>query len=159
MAHATEEWLARVEAATLDSEVELTTQLGGQRELAHARLWRGQVLIDWEVDDQAGGCLVRPELLRRLVALGAQVQTMRDSVQLRASGRALAALSAQHADLVRRLGGAERVEMRATLRFAGEQYRGGEELYAVGGGPRAQPLLRLMATVRSASPRTSPAKR
>ena len=42
-----------------------------------ARLWRSQVLVDWEPDPQAGGCLLRPDLLRRLVALHARRSTRR----------------------------------------------------------------------------------
>jgi hypothetical protein len=153
------DWLACVEAAVADGDVELTTVLGGQREFSQARLWRGQVLVDWEPDAQAGGCLIRPGVLRRLVALGAHVRTAYERVELRASGRVLTALSSEHAELTQQLGGAERCEMRVTLRFARDRYIGGEEMYAVLDGRRSQSLLRLTANVRSASPRTSPVKK
>jgi hypothetical protein len=149
-----DDWLARVEAAVLDGQAELSTSLGGQRESSMARLWRGQVLVDWEADEQAGGCLVRPRLLRRMVALGAGVRRGSGWVEVRASGRVLAALSSEHAELVRRLGGAERVDMRTMLRFQGERYAGGEERYVVVQGGRQQPLLRLTARVSQGAPRS-----
>jgi hypothetical protein len=152
--------VARVEAAVADADVDLSTVLGAHHELSRARVWRGTVLVDWEADQQAGGCLLRPALLTRLQMLGAVVRHARGRVTLRASGRVLAALSADHADLVQRLGGADRVEMRATLRFSAERYTGGEEVYVIVGAGRAQPrvLLKLSASVRPGSPRSSPAK-
>ena len=154
-----EDWLARIEAAIADADVELATQLGAHREVSRARVWRGNVLVDWEADGQAGGCLLRPALLRRLLMLGADARQDGGRVTLRASGRVLEALSADHADLVRRLGGAERVEMRARLRFANDRYTGGDEAYLVLNRGRAQPLMRLSASVRPASPHSSPATR
>src|ERR1700736_31409 len=103
--------LSCVEAALADGDAELSTDLGGHHELTRARLWRNQVLVDWEPDPQAGGCLLRPDLVRRLVALHARVEQVADGLRISAPGRIVAALSAEHADLVTRLGGARRVEM------------------------------------------------
>jgi hypothetical protein len=72
-----ERCLAAVESALLDADATLSTDLGGHRESTTARLWRGQVLVDWEPDARAGDCLLRPELLRRLIALGARVSSPR----------------------------------------------------------------------------------
>ena len=156
--------LARVEAALLDADARLSTDLGDRHEVATARLWRGQVLVDWEADTQAGDCLLRVELLRQLVAQRAQIRFASDEVVLQAPGRMVAALSSEHAALVRRLGGARRVEMTLRLRFVAETYVGGEETYSLVERGRRVPLLRLTAEVtvrtpRAASPRTSPAPR
>jgi hypothetical protein len=156
--------LAAVEAALLDSDARLSTDLGDRQEVTTARLWRGQVLVDWEPDAQAGDCLLRPELLRRLVDLRADAHFARDDLLLQAPGRLVAALSGEHAALVRRLGGARRVEMAIRLRFVDNAYVGGEETYALVERGRRVPLLRLTADVsirqpRAASPRTSPAPR
>jgi hypothetical protein len=126
-------------------------------------LWRGQVLVDWEPDETAGDCLLRPHLLRRLIALHADVDLAEsDVVRLTANGRVVAALSAEHADLVRRLGGAPRVELRAALRFDADRYAGGQETYYLVERGQRVPLLRVNAQVRArpageALPRTSPA--
>jgi hypothetical protein len=157
-----EGWLGRVEAALADADAELSTDLGGNHDVTRARLWRNQVLVDWEPDSQAGGCLLRPELVRRLVTLKARVEQVADGISISAPGRVVAALSAEHADLVARLGGARRVEMRATLRFEADVYRGGHETYYLVERGQHLPLLRLTADVRprqvrAASRRTSPA--
>jgi hypothetical protein len=154
--------LASVEAALADADADLTTDLGNNHEVTRARLWRNQVLVDWEPDPQAGGCLLRPDLLRRLIALHARVERVPEGVRITAPGRVVAALSAEHADLVARLGGARRVEMHATLRFEAEHYRGGHETYYLVERGRRVALLRLTADVRprparAASRRTSPA--
>lgn len=156
--------LASVEAALADADADLSTDLGGHHELTIARLWRGQVLVDWEPDAQAGGCLLRPALLRRLVALHAAVEHEGDVLRLSAPGRIVAGLSAEHADLVARLGGARRVELRTTLQFEGDVYRGGNETYYLVERGQRQGLLRLSADVRprlvrprEGLPRTSPA--
>jgi hypothetical protein len=156
--------LASVEAALADAEASLATDLGGHRETTTARLWRGQVLVDWEPDRAAGGCLLRPDLLRRLVALHAHVDAEADTLRITAPGRVVAGLSPEHADLVARLGGARRVELRAMLRFEGDRYIGGEETYYLVERGQRVPLLRLKADVhprtttrREASRRTSPA--
>ena len=161
---AVEERLASVEAALADADADLSTDLGGHVERTTARLWRGQVLVDWEPDAHAGGCLLRPALLRRLIALHASIAEAADGLQLSAPGRVVAGLSAEHADLVARLGGARRVELRAALRFAGDVYRGGDETYFLVERGQRQPLLRLSADVRPRSgpvpealPRRSPA--
>jgi hypothetical protein len=143
-----EAFVARVEAALVDADADLSTDLGDHHEVTSARLWRNQVLVDWEPDPQAGGCLLRPDLLRRLVALHARVEPAADGVRITAPGRVVAALSAEHADLVARLGGVQRVEMRATLRFEGQMYRGGQETYYLVERGRRLALLRLSADVR-----------
>ena len=155
--------LAAVELALADADATLSTDIGGHREVTAARLWRGQVLVDWEPDPRAGGCLLRVDLLRRLVDLHANTSIKGNVLTLRASGRIVAALSATHADLVRQLGGAEHVELVARLNFRNGEYVGGDETYRlVRSGSRA-PLLRVEAEVRlrssrPASPRTSPAQ-
>jgi hypothetical protein len=156
--------LAKVQAALLDADARLSTDLGDRQETTVARLWRGQVLVDWEPDAQAGDCLLRAEWLRRLVGLHAQARFAGDDVLLQAPGRIVAALSSDHAALVRRLGGARRVEMALRLRFIENAYVGGEETYSLVERGRRVPLLRLTAVVslrqpRTASPRTSPAPR
>jgi hypothetical protein len=153
-------YLAGVETAVADADVALTTELGGHREVTSARVWHGRVLVDWEPDPTAGGCLLRPDLLRRLIALHAQVSVDEPdagSLQIVAPGRIVAALSPEHARLVARLGGARRLELRARLRFDGaQQYRGGSETYYLLERGQRVSLLHLSAAV---SPRTSPAPR
>src|SRR5579859_4869164 len=93
--------LASVDAALADSDARLSTDLGDHHESTIARLWRNQVLVDWEPDEQAGDCLLRPALLRRLIALHADVDTTpADALHISAPGRIVAALSSEHADLV-----------------------------------------------------------
>src|SRR5579859_79527 len=147
-----EAWLGDVAAALADADADLATDLGDHHEVTAARLWRHQVLVDWEPDPQAGGCLLRADLLRRLVALSARVEVTAAGVSISAPGRVVAALSAEHADLVARLGGSHRVEMRAELRMEDHVYRGGHETYyLVERGQRAR-LLRLSADVRPRPP-------
>jgi hypothetical protein len=153
--------LAKVEVALLDADARLSTDLGDRQEVTTARLWRGQVLVDWEADTQTGDCLLRVELLRRLVALRARTRFVGNDLLVQAPGRIVAALSGEHAALVRRLGGSRRVELTIRLRFAAENYVGGEEMYSLVERGRHVPLLRLIAEVsvrtpRAASPRTSP---
>jgi hypothetical protein len=145
--------LASVEAALADADADLSTDLGGLRETTRARLWRGQVLVDWEPDRAAGGCLLRPDLLRRLIALHAQIDGDAATLRITAAGRVVAGLSPEHADLVARLGGARRVELRATLRFAAGAYLGGHETYYLLERGQRVAILRLTADVQ---PRTSP---
>jgi hypothetical protein len=146
--------LLAMQSTLADADAELVTVLGGHREVTQARLWQGKVLVDWESDEQAGGCLLRPELVRRLVALHAQATLSGRDVRLRASGRVVAALSATHRDLVAQLGGPGRVEMRARLRFGGGVYRGGEETYSVVDAGRRLDVVRLNVVVspRAAQP-------
>jgi hypothetical protein len=152
--------LAHVEATLADADAELATDLGGHHEVTRARLWRGQVLVEWEPDAQAGGCLLRPAMLRRMIALHAHVDNEPDVLRISAPGRVVAALSAEHADLVARLGGARRVELRTTLRFERDVYRGGDETYYLVERAQRRGLLRLSADVRPRTglPRTSPAR-
>jgi hypothetical protein len=152
-------------ASTLaDADAELVTVLGGHREATQARLWQGKVLVDWEPDEQAGGCLLRPALVRRLLALHADATlTAGGSVlRLRASGRIVVALSDTHAQLVAQLGGASRVELRARLRFSAGVYEGGDEVYSVVERGRRIDVVTLTANVRRRAaqpglPRRSPA--
>jgi hypothetical protein len=156
-----------VMASTLaDADAELVTVLGGHREATQARLWQGKVLVDWEPDEQAGGCLLRPALVRRLLALHADATLLaaESELRLRASGRIVSALSETHAQLVNQLGGAARVELRARLRFGAGGYEGGDEVYSVVDRGRPLAVVRLTASVRRraahpGSPHTSPAPR
>jgi hypothetical protein len=155
--------IAAVEAAAADADATLSTELADHFEQTAARLWRGQVLVDWEPDPLAGGCLLRPELLRRLLALHARSAVSETVWTLTAPGRVLAALSPEHADLVRRLGGPRRVELVARLRFDDGDYLGGEEAYFLVERGRRVLLLTIRAQVRlrrarAASPHTSPGR-
>lgn len=149
------EWLEAVAAALEDADAQLLTDLGGSREVTSARLWRGQVLVDWQPDLQAGGSLLRVDLLRALVASGAKTSVTTNEVILEVPGRLVAALSENHAQLVRRLGGARRVSLSVRLRFAQDQYVGGQETYALVAQRRASPLLQVTADVRVRAPRAS----
>ncbi len=155
-----------IDGALADADADLSIDLGGHHEKTSARLWRGQVLVDWEPDPQAGGCLLRPTLLRRLIALHATAEITGDTLRISAPGRIVAGLSAEHADLVARLGGARRVELQATLRFQRSAYHGGEETYFLVERGQRQVLVRVKADVRprltrspGASRRTWPAPR
>ena len=152
-----ESCLASVERALEDGDATLSIGLGDHHETATARLWRGQVLVDWEPDSHAGGCLLRVALLRRLIALHAQVSLSDQTMTLRAAGRVVAGVSSEHADLVRRLGGARRVELVVTLHFADGVYAGGEETYRVVDRGQRVPLVSVRAEVRVRSaPTRSP---
>ena len=156
-----DDYLRAMQAALANAEADVITELGAHRETARARLWQGQVLIDWEPDQLAGGCLLRPALVERLVALHAQVSEAPGELRIDVPGRIVAGLSEEHAELVKQLGGARRLAMRAMLRLADDGvYQGGEEVYDVIQRGVHAPLLRLQVRVaRPASPRTSPAPR
>src|SRR5207244_10719858 len=109
--------LATVEAALVDADASLLIDIGGHHEATSVRLWQGSVLVDWEPDMHAGGCLLRPFLLRRLLALHAQISALQDGVRIIAPGRVVAGLSAAHTDLVDRLGGARRIQLDVDLGF------------------------------------------
>jgi hypothetical protein len=147
-----------VDAALQDADATLSTDVGGHQELTTVRLWRGQVLVDWEPDTRAGGCLFQPATLRRLIALHASVTRSGDGLTLTAPGRIVAALSPTHADLVRRLGGARRVNLTISLRFEDGEYRGGDETYHVTERGKQLTLLRLRAQLRSRSVATNVAR-
>ncbi|MDQ3811963.1 MAG: hypothetical protein M3336_16905 [Chloroflexota bacterium] len=151
--------LAAMREALADADAELTTDLGGQRETTRLRLWQGRVLVDWEADDEAGGCLLHPRLLERLAALHAEISAGHEDLRLRAGGRVLEALTAQHRHLVGRLGGASRVEMRARLYFEQGHYRGGDETYAVVERGRRLELLKVSARVKPRIEGTAPPHR
>jgi hypothetical protein len=157
--------LASVATTLADADADLVTELGGQQELTHARLWRGRVLVDWEPDAAAGGILLRAELLERLIALHADVLADEHQLRIRASGRIVAALSAEHADLVTRLGGSRRVELLLELQFDAAGYRGGRETYFLVERGQKAALLQLSAAVQprlktagEGSPHTSPGR-
>jgi hypothetical protein len=156
-----ESHFASIETALADADARLETDIGGHVERTTARLWRGQVLVDWEPDPQAGDCLLRVDLLRRLIALHATATIEPDRLRIAAPGRIVAGVSAEHADLVKRMGGARRIELRLNLRFKDGAYGGGEETYLLVERGKPQVLLALKAevTARAASPRTSPAPR
>ena len=155
--------LASIEAALVNSEARLSVELGGHREDSRARLWHGRVLIDWEPDSQAGDCLLRPELLRRLVTLGARRLEGAGELRLTASGRVVSALSEGHAEFVRQLGGAKRIELTIVMSFTDGAYVGGRETYFLIERRHRVPLMRIDADLKVAhsdppvSPRTSPA--
>jgi len=155
------DWLRAVESALDDADAQLTTDLGGRHELTSARLWHGDVLVDWQPDPLAGDCLLHVGLLRQLLALGARVTHDTHDVVISAPGRAVAALSEHHASLVRQLGGARRIALTIRLQFVGDKYIGGEEAFSLATGRRPSALLRLSVDVQirasKASPRTSPA--
>jgi hypothetical protein len=154
-------WLDAVDSALQDADAQLLTDLGGRQEVTSARLWQGDVLVDWQLDALAGDCLLHSVLLRRLIDLGARVKRIGREIVLTAPGRAVAALSQHHANLVRQLGGARRINLTVRLHFDAGAYVGGEETFALASGGRSSALLRLSAQVRvrhgKASPRTSPA--
>jgi hypothetical protein len=157
--------LASVEAALANSEARLSVELGGHRESTTARLWQGRVLVDWEPDNQAGDCLLRPQLLRRLVTLGAHPRITPGELRLAASGPIVSALTQGHAELVRQLGGARRIELTIVMSFTDGRYVGGRETYFLIQRGHHVPLMRIDAELRAASsapevsPRTSPASR
>ena len=135
---------------------DLTTTLGGASDTTTARLWKGEVRIDWEPDDEAGGCLLRPALVRRLLSLTARVDVGDDEVRIRAPARTVAALSPHHAQMLEHLG--QQPDLTVTLRFdtGHGRYLGGVESYVAGRGRRTAVLLRLTAVIRErAAPETS----
>jgi hypothetical protein len=145
-----------VESALQDGDVRLVVDLGGRQEVTLARLWRGQVLVDWEPDPRAGDCLLRLDLLRRL-----NLTPEGDDLVATIRGHTVAQLTDEHAALVRRLGGARRIELSLRLTMRDGAYQGGQETYWLleRGGKRTA-LLRVQAEVRlrsapAGSPRTS----
>lgn len=157
-----EECFASVEAALADGDARLSTVLGAHlQEVTHVRLWRGQVLVDWEPDAEAGDCLFRPALLRRLVLLDARVTLKPNALELHASERMVAALSARHAELVQSLRHVGRFDLSVRLRFEQQTYREGLEMHTLIRNGHHIALMRLEADVkvrapRAASPNTSP---
>lgn len=151
-------YLAAMEAAVVDADATLSTDLGGDHTETRVRLWREQALVDWEPDAAVGDCLFRPALLRRLLQLHATVRAAKDDIVIEAPGRVVASLSPEHAALVQRMGGARRVHMTLRLSFAGGVYTGGIETFEVVDRGRRLPLMRLRGTItpRARSPRTSP---
>jgi hypothetical protein len=143
-----EPFLARMETVLANGEAQISLTMGGYTDVTTARLWQGDVLVDWERDDFAGGCLLRPSLVRRLVVLGATIEgdstlgiSREFRVLVRARPRVVQSLSERHARLAAQLGGQASLEL--TLRFAGREqgpYLGGEEVYAL--EPSARQRLR-----------------
>ena len=163
-----EPWLARMEAALANGVAHLTLEMGGYRESTDARLWQGAVLVDWERDETAGGCLLRPALARRLIALGARASAqpaagdVQATLTIEGPGRVVAGLSASHAGMLARLPREAEPVVRVVLRFGANDgaYLGGTEAYVVGprsgiarragggGRERNAVLLLLTATVK-----------
>lgn len=158
-AAALEDALRRMALALEDADARLRVAMGGHEETVEARVWRGQVLVDWERDDEAGGCLLRPGLVERLAALGASATRAGSSLDIRASPRVLASLSAGHAALAARLGQPAALRLRLRFDGPGGGYTGGREQYVVEPGRRpAVPLVTLRVALRlRASAGTSPA--
>lgn len=159
---AIERALALMAAAAQNAEVEIETTVGVHVETGQARLWRGQVLVDWEPDPNAGGCLVRPDQVERLIALHATTRERPTGLDVVAAGRIVSGLSPQHAGLVNQLGGARRVELGLQLTFTDDRYVGGTETYWLVEGSRRAVLIRIVARVHQRavhsggeSPRTS----
>jgi hypothetical protein len=159
--------LAVMTATLADADAELATVLGGFRELTQARVWQGQVLVEWEPDAMAGGLLLRPGMVHRLVALHAHVEAIDSAAagrgwRLRAPGHIVSGLSPAHAELVARLGGARRIELTVELRFSpastAPTYTGGRETYAVVGRGHHAPLVDLSVQVRPRAPRPESAR-
>jgi hypothetical protein len=152
--------LAVMREALANADAELITGLGHHREVTSARVWQGQVLVGWEPDEAAGGLLLRPALLARLLALHAGATLEGETLRIEAPGRIVAGLSPRHAELVQRMGGARRAALRVVLEFRGGTYTGGEEVYCMVQQGQSAPVLRLSAEVRARarpeSPRTSP---
>jgi len=151
-----------MEESLVDGYADLDLEIGGHHERTQARLAHGQVLVDWERDDTAGGCLLRPALVRRLLLLNARVRCEPRAVELTAGAQLLSRLSEEHARLVR--GVAPQPTLSLRLRFDGPSlaaYVGGEERYEVpslGRGRATTPttILRLRARLRpAATPPTS----
>ncbi len=142
-----------MEQALVDGYADLDLEIGGHHELSRARLARGQVFVDWERDESAGGCLLRAALVRRLLLLNARVRAETTDVVLTAGPELVSRLSDEHERLVR--GVSPKPTLMLRLRFDGPDgaYRGGEERYDVPlpGRGRASTILRLRAQVRAVS--------
>jgi hypothetical protein len=142
-----------MERALVDAYAELDLEIGGHHELSRARVTRGQVFVEWEQDDSAGGCLLRAALVRRLLLLNARVRSDPTLVVLTAGPEPLSRLSDEHQRLVRGVSPKPTLSLR--LRFDGPDgaYTGGEERYEVPlpGRGRASTILRLRAQVRPVS--------
>lgn len=140
--------LSLMRTAVMNADVHLQTAVGVHTEVSQVRLWRGQVLVDWEADEDAGGCLVRPDLVERLAALHATVRAdAADHLTIVASGRVVSALTPRHAGLVTHLGGARRVELDLVLAIADDRYTGGTETYSLVERGRRAPLIRMVAQI------------
>lgn len=146
-----EAFLARMADTVQDADATLEIAIGGLTETTRVRLWRGQVLVDWEPDDEAGDCLLRPDLVRRLATLGASAEASARGLRVRANSRVVARLSHRHAAFVAQV--AAPAALRMDLYFDGDQgvYLGGSETYAVSGSDAS--LLTLRASVERRPPR------
>jgi hypothetical protein len=142
-----------MEEALVDGYAELDLEIGGHHELTRARLAHGQVLVDWERDDAAGGCLLRAALVRRLLLLNARVRWQPPTVMLTAGPQLLKHLSEEHERLVRGVTPPPLLSLR--LRFDGPAgaYVGGEERYDSGRAASSTMILRLRARLRPAAAR------
>lgn len=146
-----EAMLHAVEQRTQDAQARLSVRVAGVEDVGSVvRLWRGQVLVGWERDEIAGGCLLRPSLLRRLVALGARVELRRRSLRLTGSPRVVAALSDEHARMA--AGASQGARLKIALRFDEDgAYTQGEEVYEIGGA-RPTELIRMTAQLEPSAP-------
>ncbi len=155
-----EDLLTRMDAVLQNAEGDLTVQMGGLTEPSRVHVWQGQVLVDWERDEEAGGCLLRPALVRRLVQLGARLEARDDCHRIVGSAPVVAALSPYHQRLASQLGRPPALELTLRLDALGGAYLGGEERYLVRGPGGASTMLLLTARLRprppSPSPRTPP---
>lgn len=150
-------WCEWMEASLTDAEVHLKIEIGGLREESIARVWQGQVLVDWERDDDAGGCLLRPHLVRRLVELGGRlVEETPTRLRLRGAPRVVAALGPGHAGLATGLARSPAIEVTLMRDDAGT-YLGGTEEYRLAGRQGA-PLMRLEARVRPRIAKADPSQ-
>lgn len=127
--------VAGMEAALVDANADISVTLGGLTETTRARIVQGRVLVEWEPDDSAGGVLLRPVLVRRLLALNARVRVAPHNVLLQTPPRVMRALSPAHAALADRFPARRAPELLVRLRFApaSGDYQGGDETYSVSG--------------------------
>ncbi len=146
-------YLRRMDAALADADAEITVALGGLVETISARVWMGQVMVEWERDESAGGLLLHPRLVERLAALGGTPKLDGESVGFDVGPQVVRALDAYRLRLGGQLGTSP--HLRLTLRFDGPggAYTGGEEAYVVPGTKRETTLLRLTAQVTPRAPR------
>src|SRR5689334_1997947 len=74
--------IEQIAEALVDADIDLAVEVAGLVEQSKARAWKGQVLVEWERDEDAGGCLLRPDLIERLLKLGATFIEDRNTVKL-----------------------------------------------------------------------------
>ena len=156
-----EAFLTSVERAAADADATLSTDIGSHRERTAARLWKGQVLVDWEPDPTTGDILLRPELLRRLVAFTRTsrsreviCRSRRRGGSWRVSVRSMPSWSSVWAA---RGGSSCRMTLRLRGRDLSRRRRGVSAGRARSGAVAVE--VSAEVTAREGSPRTSPARR